>query len=186
MCGGLADIQKKAKRWDTKQIDGLKKKRDEYMAEVKELAMERRKESTMPDLKSQINGLESRLKYTKRDKESMESQSLAFNARELDIITHKLQEIEPDIERLTASIATREETIEKVQAKKNVVEDEVFTDFCGQIGVSNIRDYEEKQLLAQQEKTQKRLQFEKQKGRLASQLEYVKSHDHQQQHKKLE
>ena len=48
MCGGLADIQKKAKRWDTKQIDGLKKKRDEYMAEVKELAMERRKESTMP------------------------------------------------------------------------------------------------------------------------------------------
>ena len=68
----------------------------------------------LADLKSQINGLESRLKYTKRDKESMESQSLAFNARELDIITHKLQEIEPDIERLTASIATREETIEKV------------------------------------------------------------------------
>lgn len=186
MCGGLADIQKKAKRWDTKQIDQLKKKREDYMAEIKELNQERRKESLMPDLKSQINGLESRLKYTKRDKENMESQSLAFNARELDIITHKLKEIEPDIERLTKAIDKREGDIKKVQAKKNVVEDEVFTEFCKQIGVKNIREYEEKQLLAQQEKTQKRLEFEKQKGRLASQLEYVKSHDHQHQYKKLE
>ena len=70
--------------------------------------------------------------------------------------------------------------------KKNVVEDEIFTEFCSQIGVSNIRDYEEKQLLAQQEKTQKRLEFDKQKGRLASQLEYVKSHDHLHTLKKLE
>merc|ERR1712226_1508832 len=129
---------------------------------------------------------ESRLKYTKRDKETMESQSLAFNARELDIINHKLEEIEPDTGKLNGAIKKREEGIKKVQAKKNVVEDEIFSEFCRQIGVSNIRDYEEKQLLAQQEKTQKRLEFDKQKGRLASQLEYVKSHDHQQQLKKLE
>lgn len=69
----FSDIQKKAKRWDTKQIDSLKKRRDEYMDEIKVLANERRKESSMQDLKSQINGLESRLKYTKRDKETMAS-----------------------------------------------------------------------------------------------------------------
>ena len=73
----------------------------------------------------------------------------------------------------------------QVQAKKNVVEDDVFSEFCKTIGVANIREYEEKQLQQQQEKTQKRLDFEKQKGRLTSQLEYVKSHDHVQQHKKV-
>lgn len=35
---------------------------------------------------------------------------------------------------------------------------------------SNYRQYEEKQLAAQQEKTQKRLEFEKQEGRLKQQV----------------
>ena len=65
------DIKRKAKRWDTKQVDGLKKKRDQYVKELKDLATERRKDSNLQDLKSQINGLEARLKYTKRDKETI-------------------------------------------------------------------------------------------------------------------
>lgn len=66
-----SDIQRKAKRWDSKQIDQLKRRRDQYVTEVKDLTAERRKESALQDLKSQISGLESRLKYTRRDKETI-------------------------------------------------------------------------------------------------------------------
>ena len=66
-----SDIKRKAKRWDTKQVDGLKKKRDQYVKEIKDLNTERRKDSNLQDMKSQITGLEARLKYTKRDKETI-------------------------------------------------------------------------------------------------------------------
>lgn len=52
-------------------MDSLKKKRDQYVNEIKDLQTERRKDSNLQDLKSQINGLEARLKYTKRDKETI-------------------------------------------------------------------------------------------------------------------
>ena len=67
----LRDIKRKAKRWDTKQVDGLKKKRDQYVKELKDLQVERRKDSNLQDLKSQISGLDHRLRYTQTDKETI-------------------------------------------------------------------------------------------------------------------
>ncbi|XP_066920208.1 structural maintenance of chromosomes protein 1A-like [Clytia hemisphaerica] len=186
MSGGLGDIKRKAKRWDTKQVDGLKKKRDQFVKELKDLQVERRKDSNLQDLKSQISGLDHRLRYTQTDKETIEKQTLVSNAREMEIINAKLEEIEPESNKYNGFISKRENEIKKIQDEKNAVEDQVFAEFCEQIGVSNIRSYEEKQLAAQQEKTQKRLEFEKQEGRLKQQLEYIQSHDHQEQLKKLE
>lgn len=186
MSGGLGDIKRKAKRWDSKQVDSLKRKRDQYVKELKDLAAERRKDSNLQDMRSQISGLEARLKYTKRDKETIEQQSLVANAREMEIIESRLEEIEPESLKYRAAVSNREKEIKKIQHEKNKVEDEVFSSFCNQIGVANIRQYEEKQLAAQQEKTQKRLDFEKQEGRLKQQLEYIQSHDHMEQLKKLE
>jgi len=186
MSGGLGDIKRKAKRWDNKQVDGLKKKRDQYLKEIKDLGNERRKDSNLQDLKSQINGLEARLKYTKRDKETIEKQTLISNTRELERVNSEIELIEPVFAQYETSISNREQDIKKIQDEKNAVEDRVFADFCDQIGVRNIRSYEEKQLAAQQEKTQKRLDFEKQEGRLKQQLEYIQSHDHLEQLRKLE
>ena len=186
MSGGLAELQKKVKRFEVKDVDKLKRKRDECLEEIKELNVDRKKESTLQDLKSQINGLESRLKYTRRDKETMQSQSLTFNARELEIINDKLEQIAPSMEKVSAAMEQRCKDMEKVEAKRNVVEDEIFEEFCREIGVENIREYENKQLLEQQGKTQKRLDFDKQKSRLANQIEFLKSHDHERDCKKLE
>lgn len=59
----------------------------------------------------------------------------------------------------------------------NNVEDELFTDFCSQINVQNIRQYEEKELRAQQERAKRRLEFENQRSKLVNQLEYERSRD---------
>ncbi|EHB17583.1 Structural maintenance of chromosomes protein 1B [Heterocephalus glaber] len=55
------------------------------------------------------------------------------------------------------------------------VEDEIFHDFCEEIGLENIREFENKHVKQQQEIDQKRLEFEKQKTRLNIQLEYSRS-----------
>ena len=51
----------------------------------------------------------------------------------------------------------------------NAAEDGVFAAFCRKIGVSNIREYEERQLKVAQEESQARLRFETQIARLQNQ-----------------
>ncbi|KAK6467190.1 structural maintenance of chromosomes protein 1A [Huso huso] len=55
------------------------------------------------------------------------------------------------------------------------VEDEVFVDFCEEIGVRNIREFEEEKVKRQNEIAKKRLEFENQKTRLGIQLDYERN-----------
>ena len=48
----------------------------------------------------------------------------------------------------------------------DAAEDGVYGDFCRQIGVANIRDYEARQLKLAEEETEARLRFETQIARL--------------------
>lgn len=57
------------------------------------------------------------------------------------------------------------------------VEDEVFVQFCVDIGVKNIRQYEQGELNQQTEQNKRRLEFENQLVRLTNLLEYEKSND---------
>ena len=43
-------------------------------------------------------------------------------------------------------MADRDQEIQNMKDKKNNVEDDVFASFCEQIGVTNIRQYEEREL----------------------------------------
>merc|ERR1711962_1609784 len=63
--------------------------------------------------------------------------------------------------------------------KMNTVEDRVFKDFCRNIGVSNIRQYEERELKTQQERAKKKLEFENQINRITTQLEYEQKREDQ-------
>ena len=65
-----SDLKAKARRWDEKQVDGLKRKRDSFLTELKELSKHRRKEPELQNLRSQIDGLEHRLRYSTKDKET--------------------------------------------------------------------------------------------------------------------
>ena len=71
----------------------------------------------------------------------------------------------------------RSQRIKKVKEKTNNVEDELFAAFCEEIGVVNIRQYEERELQVQEDRAKKRLEFDNQKLRLQNQLEFEKSRD---------
>lgn len=51
----------------------------------------------------------------------------------------------------------------------NAAEDEIFSAFCRKIKVSNIREYEERQLKVAQEESEARLRFDNQIARLTHQ-----------------
>lgn len=74
---------------------------------------------------------------------------------------------------------TRDIEIQSMRGRMNSVEDDVFADFCRQIGMTNIRQYEERELRSQQERAKIRLDFENQKNRIMSQLDFERTKDTQ-------
>ncbi|CAB3989520.1 structural maintenance of chromosomes 1A-like [Paramuricea clavata] len=174
--GGASDLSSKAKRWDEKNVEAMKKKRNDCLAQLKELAADRRKRPTLDNLKSQIEGLRTRLQYTQREVESNENRQRDLKTQ-ITLGTQNVQSLKPNIKKLEKSLADRQKSITATQERINNVEDEVFEDFCQSIGVDNIRQYEEKQLKTQQERAQRRLEFSNQESKLKSQLEYEQGRD---------
>lgn len=54
--------------------------------------------------------------------------------------------LQPTIAEIEKTMAERDQEIQNSKEKMNNVEDDVFASFCEQIGVSNIRQYEEREL----------------------------------------
>lgn len=74
----FSDLKARARRWDEKQISTLMAKRDALQAELKEQLKRKRKEAELRTIQSQIKGLDTRLKYTLKDKDSTVSRVAPF------------------------------------------------------------------------------------------------------------
>jgi structural maintenance of chromosome 1 len=68
--GGASDLKMKARRWDGKMLKGLKSKKESLSEELKDQMKKKRKESELNTIRSQVKGLETRLKYSVTDRDN--------------------------------------------------------------------------------------------------------------------
>ncbi|XP_017876660.1 structural maintenance of chromosomes protein 1A [Ceratina calcarata] len=174
--GGSLDLAKKAKRWDEKQMSQLKAQKEKLTEELRESLKKSRKESELNTVESQIRGLETRLKYNKSDLTATQKQIAELDA-ELEALQNELDKFGPTIAAIEKTMAERDQQIQNIKENMNNVEDDVFASFCEQIGVSNIRQYEERELRSQQERAKKRMEFENQCNRIFNQLDFERQRD---------
>ncbi|KAG9339097.1 hypothetical protein JZ751_024127 [Albula glossodonta] len=99
---------------------------------------------------------------------------------EISKLESELTNLDSLIKMQKESVEMKDASMKEVQDEVNKLEDMLFKDFCAEIGVSNIREYEQEHLKQQQEVDKKRLQFETQKTRLGTQLEYEQAQLEQQ------
>ncbi|CAG0917778.1 unnamed protein product [Notodromas monacha] len=177
--GGSLDLARKAKRWDEKHMAILKQRKERLQDELREAQKNSRKESELNTVESQIRGLETRLRYARSDKENTEAKQIAKLRKEISTVEEQLEQFRPRIAEIETQMQSRDQHLQEVKEKMNQVEDVVFKAFCKQIGVDNIRQYEERELRLQQDRAKKRLEFENQKNRILNQLEFEKSRDTQ-------
>ncbi|XP_064418044.1 structural maintenance of chromosomes protein 1B [Latimeria chalumnae] len=173
--GGLSDLRFKARRWDEKQFSQLKERKDQLISELRELMKVQRKEADLKQLQAQCLGIQTRLKYSENELQQINKKYLASCYQEKSRFESELANFKSQLDMLKEAIEQRQMKIEEVQQKKNEIEDSVFQNFCAEIGVANIREYEGKQLKQQQEIDKKRSEFENHKTRLGIQLEYSRS-----------
>jgi len=175
--GGASDLKAKARRWDEKSLSQLKSKKEKLMDELKEQQKRKRKESELNTIRSQIKGLETRLKYSLTDLENTRKRTIIHNENQIAECQMKMEKALPDQQRLEQSIDAREVDIKQLRDQMNRVEDDVFLDFCAVIGVPNIRHYEERELRSQQERARRRMEFDNLRHKLENQLECERSQD---------
>jgi len=87
--GGASDLKAKARRWDEKMLNQLKVKKEKLSDELKEQMKQKRKESELNTIRSQIKGFETRLKYSITDRDNM-----VFIIHDFFVLTYCAQVVE--------------------------------------------------------------------------------------------
>ncbi|KAM6091266.1 structural maintenance of chromosomes protein 1B [Theristicus caerulescens] len=174
--GGSSDLRFKARCWDDKEMNKMKERRDSLIHELKDLMKIKRKETDLKQLHAQCHGIQTRLKYSQSELELIKKKHLANLYTEKSKLESELVNIESQHDMLNEGVAQRKEKMEEFQKKINEAEDGVFKEFCEEIGIENIRVYEQEHLRQQEEIDKRRLEFENQKTRLNIQLEYNRDH----------
>merc|ERR1712110_8422 len=149
--GGSVDLARKAKRWDDKQVSTLKSRKEQLAEELRQAMKNSRKESEIMTIQSQVTGLKTRLKYSQKDRETT-VKKISQLQKELEKMKEEFDEFSPRIREIEVSMEKRERQIDETKEEMNNVEDKIFGKFCKNIGVANIRQYEEKELKTQQDK----------------------------------
>ncbi|KAJ3596323.1 hypothetical protein NHX12_002732, partial [Muraenolepis orangiensis] len=167
--GGSSDLRSKARCWEDKDLKTLKDRKNQLTAELNRLLKSRAKESELKGVQVQAQGVQIRLKYSNKELETLLHRSVPHCQTEIS-------SMESELVNLDAEIQMQQKSMEEKQ-----MEDLVFEDFCVQIGMDNIRQYEQEHLKHRSELDKKRLEFEGQRGRLAAQLGYEKEQAEQQQ-----
>ncbi|KAG9511003.1 Structural maintenance of chromosomes protein 1A, partial [Fragariocoptes setiger] len=174
--GGSLELERRARRWDEKEIHNMKHKKEKLAEDLKENVKKTRKEGDLMVITSQITGFESRLRYSKSDLAQTEKRNEELN-KEIEILEASIQKFKPIIAEIKDRMDAREVEINKIRSAMNRVEDDIFKDFCIQLGVDNIRQYEERQSKASQERENRLLQYESEKNSIQSRLLYERSKD---------
>lgn len=84
---------------------------------------------------------------------------------------------QPLVGNIERRMQQRNQKIQEIKQKMNSVEDHVYADFCKKIGVSNIRQFEERELVQQQERAKINADFDQQIDRITSRLDFEKTKD---------
>lgn len=174
--GGSHDLARKAKRWDEKHMNQLKLQKERLNEEFKEVTKKTRKQSELTTVDSQIKGIENRLKYSKNDLNTSDKTIRDYD-RWMTDLQKELDLIGPNIAEIERRMSNRDSKIQEIKGKMNTVEDEYFKSFCKKIGVANIRQYEDRELVMQQERDKKLAEFEQQVDRINTNLDFEKSKD---------
>ncbi|XP_017384961.1 structural maintenance of chromosomes protein 1B isoform X1 [Cebus imitator] len=174
--GGSSDLKYKARCWDEKELKNLRDRRSQRIQELKDLMKTLRKETDLKQIQTLVQGTQTRLKYSQSELETIKKKHLVAFYREQSQLQSELLNTESQCIMLSEGIKERQRRIKEFQEKIDKVEDDIFQHFCEEIGVENIREFENKHVKRQQEIDQKRLEFEKQKTRLNIQLEYSRNH----------
>uniref|UniRef100_A0A8D3DR48 Structural maintenance of chromosomes protein n=1 Tax=Scophthalmus maximus TaxID=52904 RepID=A0A8D3DR48_SCOMX len=181
--GGSSDLRYKARVWDEKVMTRLRERKDQLTAELRDLVKLKRKELDLKLIVAQAHGAQTRLKYSKTELENLRRKNILKCQAEISRMESELSNQDSQVQMQQECVKAKDAERNRIKEQINQMEDLVFSDFCAEIGVDSIREYEQEHLKEQEVFDKKRLEFESQLARLNAQLEYEQDQLEQQKKK---
>lgn len=178
MTGGKthSDVAR-AGRWDDKEIEALQGQKDTLSEQLHALEKHGGSYSKMQALRTQMEGLQNRLRYAKADLIATEAKKPKIQQRMDEASARIEQTLKPELRKFEAAVSSRKSKIVALQKNIHSVEDELFADFSEQMGVDSIRVYEETVLKRKQRFIETRRKITEHMTKLEAQIDYLESQD---------
>ncbi|THH00454.1 hypothetical protein EW026_g2099 [Hermanssonia centrifuga] len=175
MTGGRS-THSSGKKWEEKDVQGLTRVRDKLLADLRELNKSKPRGKADDNLLTEITRLEPALTVTKDDLSACKLR-LTGMRDETKHVDQELKRAEPELRKAQSAHDTLQGRFDALRTVIDEAEDDIFSDFNAQIGVSSIREFEERQLKVAQEESAARLQFDTQIARLTHQYVFKLSNN---------
>ncbi|XP_055336538.1 structural maintenance of chromosomes protein 1A-like [Paramacrobiotus metropolitanus] len=171
--GGAAELKARAKRWDEKELNKLRTEQTKLTDELRALMVKQRKEAEIREMEPRLKGMSARLKYAQKEMEELEQQqeTLGQNIEQLEA---KAATLADRVKAAQKKVLASEKKKNDLQAQLNTLEDDIFAEFCQDVGVPNIRRYEEREESERQQRTDRVFEFDQQINKLNQKLIFEK------------
>ncbi|KAI0781931.1 cohesin complex subunit psm1 [Abortiporus biennis] len=170
MTGGRSS-RGNGRKWEEKDVQNNQRLRDKLIADIQELNKKRPRSKDDEIYIERISQLEPKLSVARDDLNACKLRITGLK-EEMKHVDDELKKIEPSLRKAQREYDSLKERIEALYSVIYEEEDKIFSNFCRRIGVSNIREYEERQLKVAEEESLARLQFDTQIARLTHQSQF--------------
>ncbi|TPX15123.1 uncharacterized protein E0L32_004681 [Thyridium curvatum] len=175
MTGGrLPDNKGNKRKFEEHDVQNLERMAEKLVEDLQKLPRTDRRGQHEETTREELAGLESRLHFARNEMQGFD-QNVKSKKKELDNAKRELREWEPKYKAESKKLENTRQTVAKFKQAIAQVEDKIFAAFCKKLGYSDIRAYEAQQGSLEQEATEQRNQFEVQKQRLKSTLNWETS-----------
>uniref|UniRef100_A0A8C7LIW0 Structural maintenance of chromosomes protein n=1 Tax=Oncorhynchus kisutch TaxID=8019 RepID=A0A8C7LIW0_ONCKI len=118
--GGSSHLRSKARRWDEKDMTKLKELKEQLTAELRGLVKLKRKEPELKQIQSQAQGVQTRLKYSHTELDTLRKKSIP-NCHEMSRLEAELANVESQLEMQKENMEIKELEMKKLQDRINQV-----------------------------------------------------------------
>ena len=184
MTGGQSDNESRSQRWDRSEVEALKQKHEKWRNELAEIQQGGSFHEKEANMQSEISAIKSQIKLLQNDV-ALNAEKIKKNQENVVSATKELKKLKPKHVEAQQELDEQKEKMSSIQQKIGTIEEELFKDFSAEVGVNNIREYEETQLIQAKLESEKRMKFRKNINKLKNQLELEKSRDRSDEQKKL-
>mmetsp|Transcript_66287 Transcript_66287/g.138163 ORF Transcript_66287/g.138163 Transcript_66287/m.138163 type:complete len:1268 (-) Transcript_66287:281-4084(-) len=169
--GDTSQLTSKAQRWQANEIDKLTEK---WQANSKDLQMVRANIETMQRdlslLERKKHDVDHKLQTAKRQKDGFETDFKTRN-KEIEVLKKQIEESGPKITQVRQAIDARNAQLQRDRAAFATINEEIFKEFCAELNISSIEEYEGGTLKQQRERQERLNELTAQVAKMASKIE---------------
>ncbi|KAJ4357306.1 Structural maintenance of chromosomes protein 1 [Didymosphaeria variabile] len=165
MTGGTMHGSNQKQQWGDAEIEALRQNAQKYQTQIASLTRADAFDRDIDELQVELNDLDDQTRRLEDEIKTLD-RNISSKQKELTHDKNILRQEKPKLNDVNKRLSNREQDLEEKADAVHQVEDTVFAAFCSRLGYANIREYDSQQGSAQQEASQKRLEFRKQRTTL--------------------